>query len=752
MDPAAPVPVGQAQKFKIAKVEGAVGPVNFRWNFGDGTPISDPSPNLEATHVYKDASHYTVIVLANDDASGTSASFVQTAHYPLTSVPPNNSSTIVVDAEKNQVWNVNPDSDSVSVIDGDKLTRIREIPVGRDPRSIALAPDGTIWVTNRMSDEVVVLDRTTGEVETRIALPYASQPLAIAFGPTTKTAYVSLFATGKLVEIDPASRMLKREVALGPTPAGISVASDGRIYVTRFISPVDHGEIMVISPESLNWGNTIVLPFDQTADTESNGRGVPNYVSSMVISPDGTQGWVSAKKDDVARGPMLDGQASNSDNFVRALVCSVDLTTGMEVVSRRMDIDNRSMPVSVAFSPVGDYAYILLQANSWIGIYDAYSTLQIGGIKDIGSVAGSAPSGLVLAPSKRLFVNAFLSREVVAYDLSASVASIDQGAPPPLANIRTIDKEPLPAQILLGKQVFMNAMDPRMSNVGYMACGTCHFEGLSDGRVWDFSSRGEGLRNTKQLLGARGVAEGRVHWSANMDEIQDFDRDIRESLGGMGFLPENEFKARLLPSGDYDTFGKPAAGLSKDLDALAAFFATFNRVPRSPFRNPDGSFTADAIAGKTIFENAGCPECHSGPDFTDSATGVLHDVGTILPTSGKRLHGPLTGIDTPSLKGVWMSAPYLHDGRAATLTEIFTTYTKDRMGTVSNLNDVQMAQLVAYLQQLDDEPVTETPEPPKKGGLLKCAATPGEPARGAILAAWFAAGAAITIFRRRRRA
>ena len=99
-----------------------------------------------------------------------------------------------------------------------------------------------------------------------------------------------------------------------------------------------------------------------------------------------------------------------------------------------------------------------------------------------------------------------------------------------------------------------------------------------------------------------------------------------------------------------------------------------------------------------------------------------------------------------------MSAPYLHDGRAATLTEIFTTYTKDKMGTVSNLNDVQMAQLVAYLQQLDDEPVTETPEPPKKGGFLKCAATPGEPARGEILAAWFAAGAAITIFRRRRRA
>jgi hypothetical protein len=84
-----------------------------------------------------------------------------------------------------------------------------------------------------------------------------------------------------------------------------------------------------------------------------------------------------------------------------------------------------------------------------------------------------------------------------------------------------------------------------------------------------------------------------------------------------------------------------------------------------------------------------------------------------LPTSGFRLHGPLTGIDTPTLKGVWQSAPYLHDGRAATLREIFTKYTKDQMGIVSNLTDVELDQMVRYLNELDDVPETIVPEQPE---------------------------------------
>jgi cytochrome c peroxidase len=527
---------------------------------------------------------------------------------------------------------------------------------------------------------------------------------------------------------------------LGPTPAGVSVADDGRILVTRFVSPVDHGEIWVVSSETMVVVNTIVLPFDKGPDSSVGGRGVPNFVSSVVISPDGTQAWVTAKKDDVARGPKRDGLPMNSDNFVRSIVCAIDLKAEMETVERRQDLDNRSMPAALVFSPVGDYAYISLMLNNEVSISDAYVAFNVGAIRSVGS----APDGLALAPDGKLFANAFLSREVIAYDLGPSLASVDQGAPPPLAKIRAIDKEPLSDQILLGKQVFFNAMDPRMSAVGYMSCASCHLGGISDARVWDFTDRGEGLRNTKSLLGVRGVkGEGRLHWSANMDEVQDFERDIRDSQGGTGFMSDEEFNSRKDASGTYDTFGKPAAGVSKELDALSAFVTSLDKVPRSPFRNPDGSFTNDALEGRKIFQRANCAECHLGPDFTDSSlspNGPVHDVGTILPTSGGRLGGKLAGIDTPTLKGVWQSAPYLHDGRAETLTEIFTKYIpKDMMGTTSNLTEAELGQLVEYLQELDDVPETPVADAgASQGSKISCAVGPlGSNSRAGSLETWF---------------
>jgi hypothetical protein len=82
---------------------------------------------------------------------------------------------------------------------------------------------------------------------------------------------------------------------------------------------------------------------------------------------------------------------------------------------------------------------------------------------------------------------------------------------------------------------------------------------------------------------------------------------------------------------------------------------------------------------------------------------VLHDVGTIKASSGNRLGGPLTGIDTPTLKGAWDSAPYLHDGSAATLLDVLTTQNASgRHGVTSGLTSTQLQQLVAYIQQIDD--------------------------------------------------
>jgi mono/diheme cytochrome c family protein len=118
----------------------------------------------------------------------------------------------------------------------------------------------------------------------------------------------------------------------------------------------------------------------------------------------------------------------------------------------------------------------------------------------------------------------------------------------------------------------------------------------------------------------------------------------------------------------------------------------------SPYRNADGSLTADAVAGKAVFEAKGCGGCHGGAPFTVSA-GVagLRDVGTIKPASGNRLGAALSGIDVPTLRDVWATAPYLHDGSAANLSAAVLAHA----GTT--ITDTDLTNLVSYLRQIGSE-------------------------------------------------
>ena len=151
----------------------------------------------------------------------------------------------------------------------------------------------------------------------------------------------------------------------------------------------------------------------------------------------------------------------------------------------------------------------------------------------------------------------------------------------------------------------------------------------------------------------------------------------------------------------------PKAGISADLDALAAYVTSLNTFASSPLRNSDGTLTTDAQAGKQIFRDQNCAQCHSGAAFTESGAATLRNIGTIKPSSGSRLGGPLTGIDTPTLRDVWATAPYLHDGSAATLGDAVRAH-----NTVS-ITDSDLSKLVAYLQQIGgDESAAPSPAVP----------------------------------------
>ncbi len=725
----APAQPGQSVAFDVSSVTGP-GPFTYSWDFGDGTPRTPFSSSSQATHAYADAGHYSALVtVTNGTITGTD-SFIQTVHHPLTPVQPTRSSTIVLDEPNDRAWCVNADNDTVTAIDAVTFGKILEAPVGAHPRTLASAPDGTIWVVCQDDSTIRVLDPTNGSSLQTIALPYASAPFGIAMSPDGSAAYATLRATGEVAKLDPATRTMLGTTPVGPDPKGIAIAADSeRIFVTRFVSSSEPSplslpspraaktqarpgglnqrvhatgpalepvaEVIELSAASFARVRTIPLALDPGPDNEASGRGLPNYLNSLAISPDGRRLWVPSKKDNIQRGLYRDGQPLTFESTVRTIVSQIDLASKREVLSSRIDFNDRDLAFAVEFSPLGDYAFHVLQGANALDVRDAYVEDLVAGIDG----TGLAPQGLAMTDDGlTLFVHNFMSRTVAVYDISG-VTSSTSFALPLLASVSTVANETLSPQVLRGKQIFYDASDPRMNEDGYISCASCHLDGGHDGRTWDFTDRGEGFRNTISLFGKRGIGHGNVHWTANFDEIQDFENDIRSAFGGDGFMSDALFNSGTVAN----PLGTPKAGLSPDLDALAAYVSSLTEFGRSPHRNSNGTLTAAGQSGRALFQQLACAQCHSGPDFTDSASGVIHDVGTIQASSGQAIGGPLLGLDTPTLRGLWASAPHLHDGSAPTVLDVITTKNAlGQHGATNALTLQEQTDLVAYLLQIDD--------------------------------------------------
>jgi cytochrome c peroxidase len=291
------------------------------------------------------------------------------------------------------------------------------------------------------------------------------------------------------------------------------------------------------------------------------------------------------------------------------------------------------------------------------------------------------------------FVYNALDFEVVAYDTKRLTR---------VATIKVCDN-PLSDRIHRGKILFHSALQP-MAGRRWISCSSCHPDGEPDGRTWQ---KPEGLRDTPALAGLAWTHP--ILWSANRDEVQDFEHTIRGPL----------MQGRGLVGGTvHPVLGPPNKGASADLDALAAY-TNYHRPSPSPHAK-DG-LTEAARRGRELFfaQHTGCATCHRGPYYTDSqprpsAAIVRHNVGTgdADPTE---VMGP--AYDTPTLLGIYRTAPYLHHGKAKTLEDVLTTFNPDdRHGKTRHLKETQIADLVAFLKSLP----YEDPEPlAAEAGLTK---------------------------------
>ena len=108
-----------------------------------------------------------------------------------------------------------------------------------------------------------------------------------------------------------------------------------------------------------------------------------------------------------------------------------------------------------------------------------------------------------------------------------------------------------------------------------------------------------------------------------------------------------------------------------------------------PLQSPylvNGELSEKALQGRKVYEKYGCANCHSGPYYTDMQ---MHRIGEDVEFDA--------GWDTPTLREVWRTAPYLFDGRAATMEEVFTVHKHGIDGKISKKDAEALAEYVNSL-------------------------------------------------------
>jgi YVTN family beta-propeller protein len=566
----------------------------------------------------------------------------------------------------------NRDSGSVSVIDVASREKVRELAVGKKPEGVAFLGDSHQLAVVVYGDaRVVFVDADAGTVAGSVEV--FAEPYGVVAGPDGRTAYVTLEYPGEVAEIDVPGRTVRRTLKAGDFLRGIALAPrDRRLYVTEYLTgtvkAIDLAAWRVADSwpgiRSDNLARQIVLH-------PSRSKAYLPHVRSRVNTPEGTGSifpFVTVL--DTAPG---EGRRRNS--------LPMDSFGGTVVVAN---------PWETAVSPDGKRLYAVFSGTDDLYacevLDDNYRELQRQGIVRLGR----NPRAVRVAPdSQTFFVYNALDFTVTAHDALSlrTLATI-----PVCAN-------PLSKEVHRGKVLFYSALQPMVGR-RWISCASCHPDGDADGRTWH---NAEGLRNTPALAGLAWTHP--LHWSADRDETQDFEHTIRGPLmQGRGLAPRPPFPP----------LGEPNKGLSEDLDALAAY-TNSHPVPLSP--HAKGGLSAAARRGKDVFFSAEtrCATCHGGPLYTDSRAErpfKLHDVGTGGDDPSEKL-GP--DYDTPTLLGVYRTAPYLHHGKAKTLMEVLTTFNPgDRHGKTSHLSRQGLDDLVEFLKALP----YEDPEPAAKAAKL----------------------------------
>jgi DNA-binding beta-propeller fold protein YncE len=609
-----------------------------------------------------------------------------------------------VTSDEKQVVVVNADLDSVSILDTGRAALTKEVLLGSghpkatsdgtytpqiQPRSLVLSSDDkTAFVSGERSGKVYAIDLGRGVVTGSVSV--GSEPLGVALSSDGKYLFVASSQDGKVVKVDADKMTVSGSLAVTAKPWNLAWSGDGDdLLVSHLLS----ANVTAIDPTSMKSEKVWTLPEVKPRGDKRLAHGVPRGLFDLAARPGSSEVWVlnTLLGIDTAQ-PDLDFEST----AFPAVSIFQDGQSQQTLSTDAQDVpgtdgafpDVVSGVHAIAFTSDGAYALIAGQATADILVVDASQRIEATLLRPL---PGKMVEGIVIAPNDKVaYVDQRNTNDVAIVHLDTSGGTIALTAED--KTIKRSSSDPMSAELRLGQHLFHSADSGEyaITKNHWISCATCHMEGRSDAVTWKFA---QGPRDTPSNAGGTD-GTGFLFRTADRNKVQDYWKTINVEQGG-NFDPTDPTQAKLL-------------------DAIATYVNHGIPLPIPPTTDPKL-----VAKGKAIFErkDVGCATCHSGPRFTDSGEGNkkldlagfinLHDVGTCVKTRYPDVaHQDIDGdkraacrFDTPSLNGVADSAPYLHDGSAATLRDVLEM-TKGKMGNISSLSSDDLDALVEYLRSL----------------------------------------------------
>ncbi len=586
---------------------------------------------------------------------------------------------IAVSPDGRRLYVTAQESGQLLIVDTGQGRVAGTIPLGQHPHSVILSRDGrTAYVSNQWANTISVINLAKEEIISE--LKPGDGPTGMALGPDERRLYVANNYSNDISVIDLESALEIRRLAGGQSPYAVALSPGGKsIYVVnKLTNPTPYRtppatEVTVVDTRTLRV-------------VERNVFNSAHALEGLDFTPSGDWAMVTLIRPknlipatQVYRGWMV----TNGFGII-------ERKEGGRIIQLLLDQPNAyyADPYDIIITPDGKRAFVSHAGVDKISVIDLDSLRALvasASHDDLATYAnhlgvsrryvikristGSNPKGLALSPDgQRLYVAERLADRISVIDVARLevTGAIDLGGPEKITLTRR------------GRRLFHNA---GFTYQNQFSCRSCHPDEHEDALTYDLEPDGLGLNllNNRSLRDIGSTLP--YKWNGKNTSLYMMD--------GIRFA---KWLTRTNPFPP------------KDLVSLAAFIIRKIDQPPNRFRPADVKLTAAQLRGEALFNriitNDGTPipagnrclTCHPAPYYTDA---LKTDVGTSTELDTHTL------FDNPHLVNIYASSPYLHDGSAQTLEEIWSRFNpNDQHGVANDFTKEQLNDLIEYLRSI----------------------------------------------------